>query len=166
MPSPPDTADQIAELARLRGRTVAVAESLTAGAVATRLGAAPDAATWFRGGVVAYHDEVKHEVLGVAEGPVVCDPAARQMARGVARVLSAEVAVATTGAGGPDPQDGREPGTVFVACISDGTTTCRELHLPGDPGDVVAAATEAALELLLETLRAGEPPEAPTSRRE
>ena len=65
---------------------VAAAESLTSGRVAAQLGAAPEAAEWFRGGLVAYHDQVKHGLLGVPDGPVVCDRAARQMARGAARL--------------------------------------------------------------------------------
>lgn len=148
MESHAELADQIARLAREHDLSVATAESLTSGRVAAQLGAAPEAATWFRGGLVAYHDQVKHGVLGVAEGPVVTDPAARQMARGAARLLRADVAVATTGAGGPSEQDGQPPGTVFVAVAVAGEVTCRELHLEGDPAEVVEQSTGAALELL------------------
>jgi nicotinamide-nucleotide amidase len=150
-------AERIAELAQEHGRSVATAESLTSGAVASRLGAAPGAASWFRGGLVCYHDEVKHEVLGVDDGPVVTDKAARQMAEGVARLLSADVAVATTGAGGPDAQDGQPPGTVFVAVCTGGRLRCEELHVDGEPEDVVAKSTTVALELLLAALADGTP---------
>ena len=148
-------AERIAELAQEHGRAVATAESLTSGSVASHLGAAPGAATWFRGGLVSYHDEVKHGVLGVEDGPVVCDPAARQMAEGVADLLGADVAVAATGAGGPDPQDGQEPGTVFVAVWSKGEVECREHRFDGGPADVVRLSTEASLELLAEALDPG-----------
>jgi len=97
---------------------------------------------------------VKHGVLDVDDGPVVCDPAARQMALGVARLLGADAAVATTGAGGPDPQDGQPPGTVFVAVLLDGELSCQELHLEGDPAEVVARSTEAALQMLHDVLDA------------
>ena len=147
-----ELAERIAALAQEQGRSVATAESLTCGAVASRLGAAPEAAEWFRGGLVSYHDEVKHEVLGVDRGPVVSESAARQMAEGAARLLAADVAVATTGAGGPDGQDGRPPGTVFVAVVHDGAARTRELHLDGEPEDVVDQSTGAALELLHATL--------------
>ena len=145
-------AERIAELASERGLTVATAESLTSGQVAASLGAAPDAASWFRGGLVAYHDEVKHGVLGVDPGPVVCDPAARQMAARVAQVLGADVAVATSGAGGPDPQDGQPPGTVFVAARNGEGVVSRELHIEGDPAEVVEASKVAALELLRDVM--------------
>ena len=150
-----ELAERIAQVAQERDRSVATAESLTSGSVAAVLGAAPGAATWFRGGLVSYHDEVKHDVLSVADGPVVCDPAARQMAQGVAGLLGADVAVAATGAGGPDPQDGQEPGTVFVAVWSEGGVHCREHHFEGEPGDVVRQSVEASLELLAGTLDPG-----------
>jgi nicotinamide-nucleotide amidase len=147
-----ELAERIAQVAQEHDRSVATAESLTSGSVAAALGAAPGAATWFRGGLVSYHDEVKHGVLSVDDGPVVCDPAARQMAQGAADLLGADVAVAATGAGGPDPQDGQEPGTVFVAVWSQGEVDCREHHFEGEPEDVVRRSVEASLELLVEAL--------------
>src|SRR5690606_15762968 len=64
--------------------------------------------------IVSYASEVKFDVLGVPEGPVVSAETASAMAAGARRVLGADVGVAVTGVAGPDPQDGREPGTVFV----------------------------------------------------
>ena len=70
------------------------------------------------------------------------------MAHGVIALMDAEVAVAVTGAGGPDPQDGREPGTVFVAVGDDDGIEVTEHRLDGDPGDICAATRELALEAL------------------
>ncbi len=150
------TAEKVAKLADSAGRTVATAESLTSGLIAQRLGASPAASSWFRGGLVSYHDQVKHGVLGVDPGPVVTEKAARQMAQGVGRLLDADLAVSTTGAGGPDPQDDQPPGTVFIAIRSRGREDVREYHYDGDPEDVVQRATQAGLELLLETLQSGQ----------
>src|SRR4051812_48833777 len=108
-----DLAEQIAEIARQDSLTIAVAESLTAGRLAAALGAAPAAADWFSGGVVAYSRHVKHTVLGVPDGPVVCKSAADAMAVGVRSLMDADLTVAVTGAGGPDPQDGHPPGSVW-----------------------------------------------------
>jgi nicotinamide-nucleotide amidase len=145
MPEPQtDQAARIAELAQETGRSVATAESLTSGAVAGRLGAAPEA--------VCYHDEVKHEVLKVDPGPVVRDEATRQMAEGVARLLSADAAVATSGAGGPDEQDGQPPGTVFIAVWSDGEVRSQEFHFDGDPVEVIEQSVDEALQMLLDAL--------------
>jgi nicotinamide-nucleotide amidase len=91
------TAVEIAEAAQRLGVRVAVAESLTGGLLTARLAEAPEASTWLRGGVVAYHAEVKYHVLGVDPGPVVTAWAARQMARGVARLLGADVGISVTG---------------------------------------------------------------------
>src|SRR3954467_7976640 len=116
-------AHEIAELADKRDATVAVAESLAGGKVACHLAAAPSSAEWFRGGVVAYASEVKFGLLGVPEGPGITEECAAAMARGAARVRGADGAVAVTGVGGPDPQDGEPPGTVCFAVTYAGRTT-------------------------------------------
>ena len=94
--------ETVSRLAVDRGIWVATAESLTSGRVASRLGAGANASSWFRGGVVAYDGQVKHDVLGVRPGPLVTHACAEQMATGVARLLAAEAVVTLTGVGGPD----------------------------------------------------------------
>lgn len=140
--------DDIAARARTSGLTVAVAESLTAGLLATQLGAAEEASTWFAGGVVSYLDEVKFTVLGVDHGPVITARCAEQMADGVARLTGADVAVSVTGVGGPGAQEGRPAGTVFVGGHLRGTARHEEHHLPGDPEDVLTGTVLRALEML------------------
>ncbi|OZM84418.1 hypothetical protein CFP66_06475 [Pseudonocardia sp. MH-G8] len=147
-----ELAARVSELARRHGRSVAVAESLTGGNIAVALAAAQAASEWFRGSLVAYSSEVKHGVLDVPEGPVVCAEAAEAMARGVRRLLRADVAVGVTGAGGPEPQDGQEPGTVFVA-VDDGVRPhVRRFDLHGDPQEVLVAAAGETLALLVQCL--------------
>jgi nicotinamide-nucleotide amidase len=142
-------ADEISKAARRRGVTVAVAESLTGGMVATALAAAEAASEWFRGSLVAYSSEVKHDVLDVPDGPVVSPEAAEAMAAGVRRLLSADLAVAVTGSGGPSAQDGQEPGTVFVAVDDGSRTSVQRLDLDGEPGEICAESAEHTLRLLL-----------------
>lgn len=102
----------LSDLARSRHLHVAVAESLTSGALASAVGAGAEASTWFSGGVVAYLPEVKEWVLGF---PADRDPTsaecAEQLARGARELLDADLCVSTTGVGGPDAEDGhpREP---------------------------------------------------------
>jgi nicotinamide-nucleotide amidase len=143
-------AGRVARVAREKGLTIAVAESLTSGDIACHLGAAPEASSWFAGGVVAYASEVKFKVLDVEPGPVVSARCAAQMARGVARLLGADLAVAVTGVGGPGPDEGRPAGTVFVA-VSSGSTEEKVIQhrFDGDPGQVVRLATVAALQALM-----------------
>lgn len=147
-------AERIAELAVQNKVSVAVAESLTSGQIAAALGAAPSASEWFLGGVIAYTHQVKYDVLDVPEGPVVTAEAAAAMAAGVRRLTSAQVAIAVTGAGGPDGQDGQPPGTVFIgACTADRLHT--EHHdFDGEPAQVVEQTVATALRLLLKLLQA------------
>ncbi len=147
-----EAVDQIAEFARERGLRIAAAESLTTGRVLAALGKGKGASDWFAGGVVAYVDDVKFDVLGVEEGPVVTPTCALQMAQGVAKLVDADAAVATTGAGGPEAQDGQPPGTVFIAVRVGEEMTAAGFYFEGEPADVVGQATSRALTLLLDRL--------------
>ena len=149
-----DPVAEIAQVADQLGLRVAVAESLTSGLIALRLGAGKDAASWFCGSVVAYQESVKYDVLGVREGPVITAECAREMASGVARLLEAQAAVAASGVGGPGDEEGKPPGTVYLAADVRGSVTERELSLDGDPEDIIDAVADASLHLLVDALRA------------
>jgi nicotinamide-nucleotide amidase len=101
-------------LIEARGDTLAVAESMTGGLVASRIVDAPGSSHWFKGGVVAYDSEVKFDVLGVTRGPVVTADCAREMAIGVRRHLDATIGLAVTGVAGPAEQEGQPVGTAFL----------------------------------------------------
>ena len=135
-----------------RGLTLAVAESITGGLIASRLVNVAGASAWFRGGVVSYASDVKFELLGVTPGPVVSATAAEEMARGVARVLSADVGLSVTGVAGPEEQDGQPAGTVFVGVAMDGTSEHVALRLPGDRPRVRAYSAISALDALRRVL--------------
>ncbi|PPK98476.1 nicotinamide-nucleotide amidase [Kineococcus xinjiangensis] len=139
-----------------RGLTVAVAESLTGGALSSALVDVPGASRVLRGAVVAYATDLKAQVLGVREdllaerGAVDADVAAG-MCAGVRTLLGAAVGVSTTGVAGPDPQDGQAPGTVFVAVAADWLGPAglvRHCDLAGDRAAVRSGAVAAALALL------------------
>ena len=143
------------ELLRL-GLTLAVAESLTGGLVASRLVAVEGASTWFNGGIVSYATDAKHHLLGVPDGaPAVSTDAAEAMATGVRQALGADVGLATTGVAGPTEQDGQPVGTVFVGlAIGDTSPFTVPLQLPGDRERVRQFATISALDALRRRLRA------------
>jgi nicotinamide-nucleotide amidase len=149
---------------RARSETLAVAESLTGGALAAAVVDVPGASTVLRGAVVAYATDLKHALLGVdadllaAQGPVHPE-VARQMADGVRDRLGATWGLATTGVAGPDPQDGIAPGTVYVAVTGPDSNRVERLLLPGDRGEVRAATVGRAL-LLLGVVLAPVPPTA------
>jgi nicotinamide-nucleotide amidase len=142
----------VAEQLLALGLTLGVAESLTGGLIASRLVNVPGASAWFRGGVVAYHEQVKFDVLGVPTGPVVSEEAAAAMAEGVCRVTGAQVGLGITGVAGPDDQEGVAPGTIFVGLALPGATTARELRLPGDRERVRQYGAISALDLLRRAL--------------
>lgn len=143
-----ELAAAISRRMREKDLTLAVAESLTSGALASTLGAAEAASEWFRGAVVAYASEVKFQLLKVPEGPVVTAECARKMASGVAELLRADVGLALTGVGGPGPIEGRPAGTVFLAVQGRGIDRVDECRFPGDPTEVVRAATLHGLRML------------------
>ncbi|MDR3647995.1 MAG: competence/damage-inducible protein A [Acidimicrobiales bacterium] len=143
-----------AQLAR-HALTLGLAESLTGGLVASRLVGVPGASDWFRGSVVSYASEVKYRVLGVPEGPVVTEAAARAMASGARRVLGADIGLALTGVAGPDEQEGVAPGTVVVGLALPGDAVeSLVFHLPGDRERVRQYAAISALDLLRRRLTA------------
>jgi nicotinamide-nucleotide amidase len=170
MPTPDDvaTASLAAELHAVllsRGETVAVAESLTGGALGAALTAVPGVSATFRGGIVAYATELKAELLGVdpellAQFGPVHQVVAAAMASGVRARLHATYGLSTTGVAGPDPQDGHPPGEVYVGIAGGGRNrlTTRSLHLTGDRAAVRAAAVAAALEALRDDLVRGKAP--------
>ena len=150
------SADQAAELAksiadRVEGSSlrIAVAESLTGGQLSACLAAAPNSSAWFAGGLVAYMTDTKHRVLGVSPGPVVSARAAEEMASGIAKLTGANLTLSVTGVGGPDEQDGREVGTIFIGVRSPhGELYVAERMLGGSPEEIVESAVVASLRLL------------------
>lgn len=138
----------IGELLMASGWTMGVAESLTGGLVSSRIVSVPGASRWFRGAIVSYASEVKFDLLGVAEGPVVSESAAAEMASGARRALGADVGLGITGVAGPDTQDGQPVGTVFLASDVDGDVEIRSVQLPGDRERIRQFATITALDAL------------------
>ncbi|MGB8179813.1 MAG: competence/damage-inducible protein A [Acidimicrobiales bacterium] len=143
----------VAKLLSSRLTTLAVAESLTGGLIASRLVNVPGASSWFRGGIVSYASQVKFDLLAVPEGPVVSAEAAEAMATGVRGLLNADVGLSVTGVAGPDEQDDQPPGTVFVGLSLADRTTHVSLRLPGDRARVRSYAAISALDVLRRSLQ-------------
>jgi PncC family amidohydrolase len=140
-----------------RGETLATAESLTGGVLASGLTDVPGASRCFVGGVVSYATRVKVEVLGVPQDVVdghgvISEECATAMAEGVRDRLVATYGVATTGVAGPDQQDGVPVGTVWVAVAGPKGVSTRLLALSGDRRRIREDASHAALEVLAEVL--------------
>ncbi len=142
----------VLDMLRARGLTLAVAESVTGGYVAQRLTAVPGASDVLRGAVVSYASDVKFDLLGVAQGPVVSGEAAEAMAAGARALLKADVGLATTGVAGPAEQEGHKPGTVFFGLAMDGRVESHRVRLPGDRDRVRQYAVISLLNMLRRTL--------------
>jgi nicotinamide-nucleotide amidase len=148
----------VLDTVREQGLLLAAAESCTGGLVAARLTSVPGSSDIFRGGVVAYDNEVKRAQLGVsaetlATHGAVSAETASEMALGARESLGADVAVSTTGIAGPGGGTPEKPvGLVYLHASGPGAELARELNLPGDREAVRRRATAAALHLVRELL--------------
>jgi nicotinamide-nucleotide amidase len=149
----------------LDGRRIAVAESCTAGLLAARLTERPGSSAWFSGGVVAYSNESKSELLGVdpaliEEHGAVSPEAAEAMADGALERFGADVSCSVTGIAGPDGGTEEKPvGYVcFCAQLASGEMLPRDIVLPGDRADIRLRSTVVALHLVRYLLEGREPP--------
>ena len=155
------TAALLARLASQR-LTIAVAESLTGGALTAELTRPAGASAVVVGGAVVYATELKHTLIGVdaallAEQGPVHPEVARQLARGARTALAvdgrpADVGVATTGVAGPDGQGGRAPGTVFIGVSVGEHDDAIELELSGSRAEIREASVRAAVQALTDRL--------------
>jgi len=145
--------EAVGRLLRAAGKTLACAESLTGGELGGRITSVPGASDYFRGSAVCYTPDAKRDVLGVSpetlDGPGPVSPeCAREMAAGARRLFGADVAVAVTGAAGPEAHGGAGPGEVFVAIEAEGVSHQRGLRAPGDREMVRRWAEQSALDLV------------------
>ena len=138
-----------------RNERVGCAESLTGGELAAWLSSTPGASATFTGAVVSYAGEVKRDVLGVTAERVVSSECAEQMATGVRQLLGVDWALSTTGVAGPDEQEGRSVGTVYVGIAGKQRVRSVRLALEGDRPEIRRAVCAAALELLLREVTRG-----------
>lgn len=145
-------------LKRLEGKTLVTAESLTGGGIGAALTAVPGSSAVFKGGVISYTDEVKHELLGVDEEILrrygaVSLWTAGAMASGVRKLLQADVAVSVTGLAGPGGDEfGHKVGTVFIGFENQAKSIAKEYRFTGDREAVRRQTICAALELILEMM--------------
>ena len=153
--------DQVAEL--LAGRRIATAESCTAGLMAARLTERPGSSEYVAGGVVAYANEAKTELLGVDPALIerhgaVSPEVAAAMAQGALERFGADTAVAVTGIAGPGGGTEEKPvGTVsFCVSTAEGGSLARDVLLPGGRADIRERSTTVAMHLLRRLLRGEE----------
>ena len=150
-----DTMESVVlQMLRDRGLTLGLAESVTGGLVSGRLTNIAGASDVLRGAVVSYASEVKFDVLGVTNGPVVSPEAAVEMAVGAQRVLGADVALSLTGVAGPAEQEGQRPGTLCIGvALPNGVTASSVVQLPGARDQMRQLSVISALDFLRRQMR-------------
>ncbi len=144
----------------LRGRTLVTAESCTGGGIGQMLTSVPGSSAVFKGGIISYSSLLKVDLLKVSEGDLknfgaVSEPVAKQMAAGARELLKADIAVSATGLAGPDGDEfSNQVGTVFIGYCDERTCFARKFHFFGNREAVRQQAAEAALNLVLEKIKA------------
>jgi len=166
-PAPPSLERYLNELLSGGQLTIAAAESCSGGGVARRITAVAGSSAYFLGSIVAYANDAKRTLLGVSSDILetrgaVSPDAAVAMAEGARRVFGADLAVSTTGIAGPGGATERKPvGLVYLGVAGAGQTRSEEHRFSGDRATIVAAATEAALRLLVAAVEAELPRRSP-----
>ncbi len=144
----------VLELLKARGKTLAVAESCSGGLLSKRITDIPGASQVYMGGVCAYANQVKVDLVGVraetlAANGAVSEPVARELAMGIRERLGTDLGVGITGIAGPASDNThKEVGTVFVAIAGPDGAYCRALTLGTDRGRIRNMAASHALDML------------------
>lgn len=141
-----------------RGKTLAIAESCTGGAIASKFTAMAGASTYLLGGVVAYSNDIKRNILGVDPVSLECfgavsEVVALEMAEGVRRITGADYAIATTGIAGPTGGSKHKPvGTVWMAVATPKGSRAIMRNSGTDRSQIINRASAYAIEMLYEEL--------------
>ena len=152
-----ETAKQIVDKLKSRNETIAIAESLTGGAISSALTDVPGTSHVLIGAIVAYSTDIKIRELGVSPESiskfgVVSQEGVLQMADGIRSKFGSDWSIATTGVAGPGTSHGVAAGTVWIAILGPNTRESLLLSLAGDRDDVRRGAVESALATLARIL--------------
>ncbi len=137
--------------------TIAVAESLTGGMLASEMVSVPGASKAFAGGVVTYCDAAKRSMTGVSGETLerfgaISAQAAEQMAEGAAKAFETDIGISTTGNAGPDADEKKPVGLVYIGFYKDGTAGSIEFSFSGNRDEIRKAAAEKAAEICVKLI--------------
>ncbi|MBC7081571.1 MAG: CinA family protein [Thermoplasmatales archaeon] len=150
--------ERIAELLKKNNLWIATAESCTAGLIAHTLTNISGSSEYYKGGIVAYSNEIKAKILGVKEETLkkygaVSEQTAREMAEGAKKVIGADIAIATTGIAGPTGGTEEKPvGLVYIALATPEGTEVKRFLFKGDRLENKQNFCNSALQMLLDYL--------------
>ena len=143
---------------RLRSLTLSVAESLTGGSLSKKIVSLPGVSSFYKGGITAYSNEAKSDILGVPRDMLekhgaVSEEVALAMARGARARFLSSCAIATTGVAGPDGGSNEKPvGLFYVAVAAPGKEEAHRLAFPGGRHGVMEFASHYGLYRLLKLI--------------
>ncbi len=150
-----ETLEQVVgELLKLRGYTLATAESCTGGLLAGRITEVPGSSEYFLEGVVSYSNEAKIDLLGVPKELIekrgaVSEEVANAMAAGIRKRAGSTFGVGVTGIAGPGGGSAEKPvGLVYIALADDTQATARKFIFPGDRQFIRTLSVNAALDMV------------------
>jgi nicotinamide-nucleotide amidase len=147
------------DLLKTKGLTIAVAESLTGGMFQEQVTSVAGASQILKGGVVCYTNEVKANILRVKEETissdgVVSEACAAELAKNVAEIMGANIGISFTGVAGPDEQEGKPVGTVFIGLHVDGVgTQVKQLLLSGNRDAIRKRSVKYGFYYLIKSLK-------------
>ena len=151
--------ESLHDLCVSKGISVAVAESCTSGLIASKLTLKSGSSVFFKGGIIAYQNDIKIKILGVDEQAIfqyteVSTEVVRQMAEGVRKIFLADYSIATSGYAGPSGGTSNNPiGTVFIAISSASGVDVERFVFSGDRQSIVNQASEKAVSLLYDAIK-------------
>jgi PncC family amidohydrolase len=149
---------RVGDLLEAKGMKLAMAESCTGGLIAHRITNVPGSSRYFLGGVVCYADAVKRGLLGVSEDTLAQEGAvsrqtALEMARGIRKLMGAQIGISVTGIAGPSGGSVEKPvGLTWIAVIDPDTERVERYAWDGERIENKEYSAEAALKLLIEVI--------------
>ena len=151
--------ESLHDLCVSKGISVAIAESCTSGLIASKLTLKSGSSSFFKGGIIAYQNDIKIKILGVDEQAIlqyteVSTEVVKQMAEGVRKSFSVDYSIATSGYAGPSGGTNNNPiGTVFIAISSASGVDVERFIFSGDRQGIVSQASEKSLSLLYDAIK-------------
>lgn len=151
--------ESLHDLCVSKGISVAVAESCTSGLIASKLTLRSGSSAFFKGGIIAYQNDIKIKILGVDEQAIlqyteVSTEVVKQMAKGIRKNFSADYSIATSGYAGPSGGTNNNPiGTVFIAISSASGVDVERFIFSGDRQSIVNQVSEKAVRVLYDAIK-------------
>lgn len=148
---------KVVEELKKRNLVISTAESCTGGLLSSCIVSVAGASSIFKEGYITYCDDAKIHMLGVCKETLqnyyaVSSQTAIEMAEGCAKISGADIAVSITGVAGPDMEDNKPVGLVYIGCYYKNHSDAHAFHFLGDRTSIRNQAVEAAFSIILDTI--------------